>query len=324
MRAMILEEAKTPLILKELPLPEPKRGQVRIRVEACAVCRTDLHIIDGELYDPKLPLILGHQVVGRIDSPSRRFKQGARVGLPWLGKSCGHCFFCQNERENLCDTPTFTGYTINGGYAEYCIADEDFIFPISEERSPIDAAPLLCAGMIGYRSLRMAGDARNIGFYGFGAAAHLLIQVALYQGREVYAFTRKGDIETQEEAKRLGATWASDSETLPPEPLDAAILFAPVGNLVPMALQAVRKGGIVVCGGIHMSDIPSFPYSLLWGERVLRSVANLTRQDGKEFLEIAQKIPIKTHVRTYPLEEANKALQDLREGGVSGSAVLIP
>lgn len=317
MKAMLLEKVGEPLILRDIPTPSPKPGQVLINVLACAVCRTDLHILDGELKSPHLPLILGHQIVGTLSN-------GDIVGIPWLGKSCGHCRYCLSGDENLCDDPEFTGYTINGGFTQMCVADENYLFHLPKNTSAIDTAPLLCAGMIGFRSLKMCGDAKKIGFYGFGAAAHLLIQVAHYQKREVFAFTRKGDKKTQDDAKKLGATWAGDSEIPPPEPLDAAIIFAPVGSLVPIALKAVRKGGIVVCAGIHMSDIPSFPYEILWEERILRSVANLTRKDGTEFLSLAQKIPIKTKVTSYPLEKANEALQDLREGKVSGSAVLIP
>lgn len=323
MKAMVFEKRGSPLVLRDVPLPEVEENQVLVKVEACGVCRTDLHIFDGELPDPPFPLIMGHQIVGRIESDSKRFKKGERVGIPWLAKSCGSCFYCQSGSENLCDSPEFTGYSLNGGYAEYCAANEEYLFPLPEGEDPQKLAPLLCAGMIGYRSLKMAGDAKKIGFYGFGAAAHLLIQVALFQKREVYAFTKKGDVETQKKALQMGATWAKDSETLPEEKLDAAILFAPVGELIPQALKAIRKGGIVVCGGIHMSDIPSFPYSLLWEERCICSVANLTRQDGEEFLALAQQIPVRPDVTTYPLEKANEALKDLKEGNISGSAVLI-
>ncbi len=323
MRAMVLEKSGGSLKLQQLEKPEPQKGQVRIKVTACSICRTDLHILDGELPSPNLPLIMGHQIVGTIDTDSDHFKKGDLIGVPWLGKSCGTCPYCRAGDENLCDTPSFTGYTINGGFAEYCIADEHFIFPIPKNYPAIQAAPLLCAGMIGYRSLKKVKGAKKIGFYGFGAAAHLLIQVALFQKQEVFAFTRKGDLKTQELAKKMGAKWAGDSDTLPPEELDAAILFAPVGDLVPTALKAVRKGGSVICAGIHMSDIPSFPYEILWGERVVRSVANLTRKDGEEFLALAPRIPIKTDVKTYPLEELNQALQDLREGKLTGSAVIV-
>jgi len=318
MRAMVLEEANTPLTMQDLPVPIPGKGEVLIKVKACSVCRTDLHIYAGELKAPKLPLIMGHQIVGTIEG------EETLVGVPWLGKSCGVCPYCRRGEENLCDDPTFTGYTINGGFAEYVVANKEFVFPLPKGYSEIQAAPLLCAGMIGYRSLKMVEDAKKIGFYGFGAAAHLLIQVARHQGKQVYAFTRKGDTKTQKQAKEMGAVWAGDSESKAPEELDAAILFAPVGSLIPTALKAVRKGGIVVSAGIHMSDIPSFPYSILWGERVVRSVANLTRKDGEEFLALAPKIPIKTEVTTYPLEKVNDALTDLKEGNISGSAVIIP
>lgn len=324
MKAMVLEKVGEPLILQDLPIPKPTQTQVLIKIAACSICRTDLHIIDGELPNIPTPLIMGHQIVGTIDSDSKRFKKGDLVGVPWLGRSCGHCYFCQHQKENLCDNPIFTGYTINGGYAQYCVADEDFIFPIPRGYPEIQAAPLLCAGMVGYRSLKMTKGAKKIGFYGFGSAAHLLIQVAIHQKQEVFAFTRPGDTKGQEEAKKRGAVWAGDSETSAPELLDAAIIFAPVGSLVPTALKAVRKGGIVVCAGIHMSDIPSFPYEILWGERTLCSVANLTRQDGKEFLQLAPKVPIRTEVTKYPLEKANEALKDLKEGNITGSAVLIP
>ncbi len=324
MKAMVLEKVGEPLVLKDVATPTPSQGQVRIKISCCSVCRTDLHILDGELPDIPTPLILGHQIVGRIDSKSNRFQPGDLVGIPWLGKSCGHCLFCKLDRENLCDHPLFTGYTINGGFAEYCIADESFIFLIPVGYPEIQAAPLLCAGMIGYRSLKMTGEAKKIGFYGFGSAAHLLIQVAIHQKKEVYAFTRPGDNQGQEEAKKRGAVWSGDSETPPPESLDAAIIFAPVGSLIPQALRAIRKGGIVVCGGIHMSDIPSFPYDILWGERTLCSVANLTRKDGEEFLALAPKIPIRTEVTTFPLEKTNEALNAVREGTIAGSAVIIP
>lgn len=321
-KAMLLEKIGSPLVLREIPIPIPEKGQVRIKVQACAICRTDLHILDGELPPPPLPLIMGHQIVGTVDTPSKRFKKGTLVGVPWLGKSCGICPYCKRDEENLCDDPKFTGYTINGGFAEYTCAYEDFMFPL--EGTPLQIAPLLCSGMLGYRSLKMAGHAKKIGFYGFGAAAHLLIQVAQYQKQQIYAFTRKGDLEGQKQAKKLGAVWAGDSETPAPEELDAAIIFAPVGKLVPIALKAVRKGGQVICAGIHMSDIPSFPYQILWGERIVRSVANLTRKDGEEFLALATKIPVQTQVKSYPLEKTNEALRDLKEGEISGSAVIIP
>lgn len=326
MKAMILEKAGTPLIMQEVPKPKIKDNFLLIRVLVCGVCRTDLHIIDGELEEPKLPLILGHQVIGIVEEIGKGvtgFSVGERVGIPWLGGCCGHCDYCIHEKENLCDEALFTGYQVNGGYAEYCIADPRFCFPIPDQFPTIQAAPLLCAGLIGYRSYRMCGDAKKIGFYGFGASAHILAQLAKYEGREVYAFTRKGDTQAQELAKRLGAVWVGDSEESPPQQLDAAIIFAPVGSLVPTALRALKKGGSVVCAGIHMSDIPSFPYSILWGERIIRSVANLTRRDGVEFLEIAPRVPIQTEVKTYPLERANEALNDLRSGRLSGAAVLI-
>ncbi|NGX38857.1 MAG: putative alcohol dehydrogenase AdhA [Chlamydiae bacterium] len=322
MRAMVLEKMGSPLVLKEVPSPIPKQNEVEIEVLACAVCRTDLHIVDGELPAPQLPLILGHQIVGRVKSPHSKFQQGDLVGVPWLGKSCGHCYYCTQKQENLCDTPTFTGYTVNGGFAEVVVAHEDYIFPIPKGYDPIQAAPLLCAGMIGYRSLQKVRDAKTIGFYGFGSAAHLLIQVAKHRNQKIYAFTKEGDTKGQKEAMQRGATWAGSSTEMPPEPLDGAIIFAPVGSLIPQALRALRKGGKVVCAGIHMSDIPSFPYDILWGERSIESVANLTRKDGEEFLTLAPKIPIVTEVTTYPLEKANEALDDLREGRISETAVI--
>jgi propanol-preferring alcohol dehydrogenase len=316
-----------PLRLAELPRPEPGAGQVRLRVVACAICRTDLHVVDGELRHPKLPLIPGHQVVGRVEARgpgAGRFAIGARVGLPWLGGCCGECEFCRRGEENLCDRPVFTGYTRDGGFADACLADERFCFPIPEGFDDTAAAPLLCAGLIGYRALRLAGDGRRLGFYGFGAAAHLLAQVAVHQGREVYAFTRPGDTAAQAFARELGATWAGSSETAAPVPLDAALIFAPAGELVPAALGAVRKGGVVVCAGIHMSEIPAFPYERLWGERVLRSVANLTRRDGEEFLPLAAAIPLRPAVERFPLERAGDALAALRAGRLRGAAVLLP
>jgi propanol-preferring alcohol dehydrogenase len=326
MRAMLLDAPKSLLRLGDLPIPKPKRGQLLIRVRACGICRTDLHIIDGELTHPKLPLVLGHQIVGTVaeigDREESRFQIGDRVGIPWLGHTCQHCRYCLTGKENLCDTAQFTGYDINGGYAEYSVADDRFCFPIPEGYPDLQAAPLLCAGLIGYRSYKMTKDAQKIGFYGFGAAAHILIQVACYQGKEVYAFTRTGDDRGQEFARSLGAVWAGSSQESPPEPLDAAIIFAPVGSLVPTALKAVAKGGTVVCAGIHMSQIPAFPYEILWEERVLRSVANLTRQDGVEFLNLAPQIPIQTEVEIFPLAQANEALAALREGRINGSAVL--
>ena len=326
MRAMLLDAPKSPLRLGELPIPKPNRGQLLIRVRACGICRTDLHIVDGELTHPKLPLVLGHQIVGTVaeigNQSESRFNLGDRVGVPWLGRTCQHCRYCLSGKENLCDTVQFTGYDLNGGYAEYAACDDRFCFPIPEAYPDLQAAPLLCAGLIGYRSYKMTGDAQKIGFYGFGAAAHILIQVACYQGKEVYAFTRAGDDRGQEFARSLGAVWAGSSQESPPEPLDAAIIFAPVGSLIPTALRAVAKGGTVVCAGIHMSQIPAFPYSILWQERVLRSVANLTRQDGVEFLSLAPQIPIKTEVEVFPLDKANEALAALREGRINGSAVL--
>lgn len=325
MRAMVLERPGQPLVLRDLPVPEPGPGHVLLRVHACGVCRTDLHIVDGELPNPKLPLVLGHQIVGevvRAGAGATRFVPGQRVGVPWLGWTCGECKYCRSGRENLCDRARFTGYTLDGGYAEYTVADERYCFPIPEGYPDLQAAPLLCAGLIGYRALRFAGQAQRIGFYGFGAAAHILTQVAVWQGRQVYAFTRPGDHEGQAFARQLGAVWAGGSDELPPEPLEAALIFAPVGALVPQALRALEKGGTVVCAGIHMSDIPAFPYALLWEERAIRSVANLTRQDGEEFLTIAPQVPVRTEVQVYRLEDANRALDDLRAGRVRGAAVL--
>ncbi|MFB2977416.1 zinc-dependent alcohol dehydrogenase family protein [Microseira sp. BLCC-F43] len=326
MLAMLLDAPGKPLRVADVPIPTANPHQVLLRVHACGVCRTDLHIVDGELTHAKLPLIPGHQIVGTVVATGERvakFQPGDRVGVPWLGHTCNHCRYCVSGRENLCDNAEFTGYQIDGGYAEYTVADEQFCFPIPPDYPDLQAAPLLCAGLIGYRSYRMTGDAERLGFYGFGAAAHILIQVAKYEGRQVYAFTRDGDIEGQEFAKKLGAVWAGGSEELPPEPLDAAIIFAPVGKLVPAALKAVAKGGVVVCAGIHMSDIPSFPYEILWSERVLRSVANLTRKDGEEFLELAPKVPIRTEVEAFPLTAANEALTALRSGKIQGAAVLV-
>ena len=325
MRAAILNSPGSPLRLADVPAPEPEAEQVLIRVRACGVCRTDLHVVDGELRDPKLPLIPGHQIVGEVVETGERverFAPGDRVGVPWLGWTCGRCRYCLSGRENLCDYAQFTGYQIDGGYAEYAVADHRFCFPISDV-SDLQAAPLLCAGLIGYRSLKMAGDTERLGLYGFGAAAHIVIQVACHQGREVFAFTRDGDEEAQNFAREMGALWAGGSSQPPPEELDAAIIFAPIGALVPVALGAVAKGGVVVCGGIHMSDIPSFPYEVLWGERIVRSVANLTRRDGEEFLALAPEVPVRTRVAPFPLVEANEALDSLREGRLSGAAVIV-
>ena len=325
MRAMILEAPGQRLKEIDLPVPEPASNQVLIKVKACGVCRTDLHVIDGELTNPKLPLILGHEIVGtvvKLGKNVKKFRLGDRLGVPWLGATCKHCHYCQNNKENLCDRAQFTGYNLDGGYAEYTIADRDFCFPITGDYSDASVAPLLCAGLIGYRSYKMTENARKIGFYGFGAAAHILIQIARDRGREIYAFTRAGDEKGQQFARQLGAVWAGSSEESPPEVLDAAIIFAPVGKLVPVALQNVDKGGIVVCAGIHMSDIPSFPYHILWSERILRSVANLTRQDGEEFLALAGKLKIQTQVQTFALQDANAAIDALRAGKINGAAVL--
>lgn len=326
MRAMILAAPGQPLREADLPVPKPQPEQVLLQIHACGVCRTDLHIVDGELTQPKLPLVLGHQIVGTVVEVGERvtkFRAGDRVGVPWLGSTCNRCRYCLSGRENLCDRARFTGYNLDGGYAEYAVADEHFCFAIPDDYPDLQAAPLLCAGLIGYRSYRMVGEAERIGFYGFGAAAHILIQVARYQGRKVYAFTRSGDTQGQQFARDLGAVWAGGSEESPPEELDGAIIFAPVGKLVPAALRAVAKGGIVVCAGIHMSDIPSFPYQILWEERVLRSVANLTRTDGEEFLTLAPQIPIRTEVTPFPLTAANEALDALRSGKINGAAVLV-
>jgi propanol-preferring alcohol dehydrogenase len=327
MRAMVLFEVGTSLQETELPDPQAAAGEILIRVEACAVCRTDLHVVDGELPNPKLPLVPGHEIVGSViglGPNARRFAIGDRVGVPWVGRTCGVCEYCRAGLENLCNQPQFTGYTRDGGYAEMASADERFCVRIPEIYADAEAAPLLCAGLIGFRSLTKAGNAERIGIYGFGAAAHLVAQVAVYQGREVYAFTRAGDVKAQEFARSLGARWAGSSSELPPQQLDAAIIFAPVGDLVPTALRAVRKGGIVVCGGIHMSDIPRFPYELLWGERQLCSVANLTRKDAQDFMAIAPKVPVRTHCELFPLTSANQALDRLRHGQLQGAAVLQP
>jgi propanol-preferring alcohol dehydrogenase len=315
MRAMVLG-APGKLELREVPMPQPAPGQILVRVRACGVCRTDLHVVDGELPHPKHEVIPGHEIVGESN--------GTRLGVPWLGWTCGECRFCLSGRENLCERARFTGYSLDGGYAEYTVADERYCFPLPDRYGDVEIAPLLCAGLIGHRALRMAGDARRIGLYGFGASAHLIAQVAVFEGREVYAFTRSGDAQAQQFARELGARWAGSSEEAPPELLDAAILFAPVGALVPRALAAVDKGGIVICAGIHMSDIPSFPYELLWGERVVRSVANLTRRDGEEFLVLAARVPLRTRVQEFPLERANEALAALREGRITGAAALVP
>ena len=315
---MVLDAPGRPLRAAEVPDPVPGPGQLLVRVLACGVCRTDLHVVDGELPEPKLPLVPGHQVAGQVVGT------GERVGIPWLGWTCGECRFCRAGHENLCDRARFTGYQLDGGYAELAVADERFCFPLPEGYPDLQAAPLLCAGLIGYRSLRLAGEAERLGLYGFGASAHIVCQVAAWQGRRVFALTREGDEEGQAFARSLGAEWAGGALSGPPEELDAAILFAPVGELVPVALRAVRKGGSVVCAGIHMSDIPSFPYELLWGERVLRSVANLTRADGDEFLALAPQVPVRTKVEAFPLERANEALDRLRRGDLRGAAVLVP
>ena len=327
MKAMLLDAPRRALRLADIPIPRPGAGQLLIRVHACGVCRTDLHVVDGELPDPKLPLVPGHEIVGVVaecGAGVERYAPGQRVGVPWLGYTCGVCRYCRLGRENLCENARFTGYDMDGGYAEYTVADQRYCFPIPVEYDDVAAAPLLCAGLIGYRSLVMAGDAQRLGIYGFGAAAHIVAQVAQHQGRTVYAFTRPGDSAAQAFARELGAAWAGESGSTPPEPLDAAILFAPVGALVVSALEATAKGGTVVCAGIHMSDIPSFPYALLWGERVVRSVANLTRRDGEEFLALAPRVPVKTRVEPLPLDQADVALARLREGRITGAAVLTP
>lgn len=325
MRAAVLSVLRRPLEAVTLPDPKPGSGELLVRVRSCGVCRTDLHLVDGELPAPKLPLILGHQVVGEVVQTGqgvRAFSKGDRVGIPWLGGSCSECRFCRSGRENLCDAARFTGYQVDGGFAQFAVAQAQFCFRIPEATPDLQAAPLLCAGLIGYRALCMTGEAKRIGFYGFGASAHILIQVARHQGREVLVFTRPGNSDSQDFAHKMGAAWVGGSDEAPPELLDAAILFAPVGELVPAALKAVDKGGVVVCAGIHMSDIPSFPYSLLWGERVVRSVANLTRQDGEEFLSLVPKVPVRTQVQAYPLERVNDALEDLRGGRLRGAAVV--
>ncbi|MDT3711726.1 MAG: zinc-dependent alcohol dehydrogenase family protein [Pseudomonadaceae bacterium] len=327
MRAMLLERTGEPLHLRDIPEPQPGPGELRVRVLACGVCRTDLHVVDGELPAAPLPIIPGHEIVGRVDALGEGvsgFELGQRVGIPWLGHTCGTCSYCQHAEENLCDAPQFTGYTRPGGYAEYVVADARFAFALGEDGDPVALAPLLCAGLIGWRSLVKAGDGKRLGLYGFGAAAHIVMQVARWQGRDVYAFSRPGDVAAQDFARSLGALWAGDSGELPPVPLDAAIIYAPAGELVPAALRAVRKGGRVVCAGIHMSDIPSFPYDILWQERELVSVANLTRQDGLDFFPVAAQVGIHTEIHAYPLEKANQALDDLRHGRFQGAAVLVP
>jgi len=327
MRAMVLSATRTPLGLTDLPDPEVGPEEILLAVKACAVCRTDLHVLDGELPDPKLPLIPGHEIVGTVIAVGRsvdRFRPGERVGVPWLGWTCGNCAYCRSGRENLCDRAQFTGYQRDGGYAEMAVADQRFAFPIPAAYADAEAAPLLCAGLIGYRALRMAGEAERIGLYGFGAAAHIIAQVARFQNRRVFAFVRPGDSTAQAFARELGAVWAGSSDEMPPEPLDAALIFAPVGALVPRALRATVKGGTVVCAGIHMSDIPSFPYRILWEERTVRSVANLTRRDAEDFLELAPKAGVRTTIETFPLARANDALACLRQGRLRGAAVLIP
>ena len=327
MRAMVLESAGQPLVGREIARPAPRPDQLLLRVAACAVCRSDLHVLDGELPEPKLPLILGHEIVGRVEEVGggvRGFQLGQRVGIPWLGWTCGECKFCLTNRENLCLRARFTGYTIDGGYAEYTVADARFCFPLPDAYDDVAAAPLLCAGLIGYRCLRKAGEAKRLGIYGFGAAAHIIAQVARHQEREVFAFTSPGDVAAQDFARRLGATWAGGSDETPPAKLDAAIIFAPVGPLVPAALRVLERGGTVVCGGIHMSNIPSFPYDDLWQERTICSVANLTRRDGEEFLALAPQVPVRTETRTFALEQANEALHALRSGALTGAAVLVP
>jgi propanol-preferring alcohol dehydrogenase len=327
MRAQVLTAAGRPLAAAELAAPRPGPQQVLISVRACAVCRTDLHVVDGELPDPKLPLVPGHEIIGTVVEKGEsvdRFAIGDRVGVPWLGWTCGVCEYCRSGRENLCDRARFTGYQIDGGYAELTVADQHYCFAIDPRYGDVEAAPLMCAGLIGYRTLRMAGDGQLIGIYGFGAAAHIVAQVIRHQGRRIFAFTRPGDLAAQDFARSLGVEWAGGSDQPPPEPLDAALIFAPVGALVPAALAATKKGGTVVSGGIHMSDIPSFPYRILWEERVLRSVANLTRRDAEEFLALAPKAGIRTETVTYPLARANDALADLRNGALQGAAVLIP
>src|SRR5438067_3964825 len=326
MRAMVLEKPRERLMLLDVAKPKPNAGQLLVRLSACAVCRTDLHIVDGELPDPKLPLILGHQIVGRVEqvgTGAEKFSIADRVGIPWLGWTDGECVYCRSNRENLCDRARFTGYTIDGGYGEFLVADARFCFHLPDQYDDVDLAPLLCAGMLSYRSYRKTGDAHRLGIYGFGNAAHLIGQIAIYEKKEIFAFTRPGDKAGQESSKKSGAVWAGGSDEMPPEKLDAAIIFAPVGSLVPAALRALAKGGVVVCGGIHMSDIPSFPYVDLWNERAITSVANLTRRDAEEFLEIAPRVPVQTKTETFPLEEANAALDRFRAGQLEGTAVLV-
>jgi len=327
MRSMVLDKPQKPLQLCDVPKPKPGRGQLLVSVKACAVCRTDLHVVDGELPNPKLPLIPGHQIVGGVEQigeeVNSKFQIGDRVGIPWLGWTDSECVYCRSHRENLCDRARFTGYTIDGGYAEFTVADARFCFHLPDRYNDIEVAPLLCAGLIGYRSYRKTGNARRLGIYGFGNAAHLIAQIALYEGRDLFVFTRPGDIATQQAAQKLGAVWSGGSDEMPPEKLDAAIIFASVGPLVPMALRSLAKGGVVVCGGIHMSDIPSFPYVDLWGERVITSVANLTRRDGEEFFDLAPRVPVQTKTETFPLDQANVALERFRAGELSGTAVLL-
>lgn len=326
MRAMVLDQPQQALKLRDVEKPTPSKEQLLVRIQACAVCRTDLHVVDGELPDPKLPLIPGHQIVGYVEEigagVNSKFKRGDRIGIPWLGWTDGDCSYCRSHRENLCDRARFTGYTIDGGYAEFTVADARFCLHLPDDYKDIEVAPLLCAGLIGYRSYRKAGDAHRLGIYGFGNAGHLIAQIALFEGRKLFVFTRPGDRATQQAARESGAIWAGGSDEMPPEKLDAAIVFASVGPLVPAALRAVAKGGIVICAGIHMSDIPSFPYEELWEERVITSVANLTRRDGEEFFQLAPRVRVKTHTQTFPLEEANKALELFRSGKLNGTAVL--
>lgn len=327
MKAMVFERAGQPLVLKDLPDPQPAKGELRVRVEACAVCRTDLHVVDGDLKHPKLPLIPGHEIVGTVDAVGEGVppeRMGQRVGIPWLGHTCGSCAYCRSDRENLCDDPLFTGYTRDGGFAEFAVADADYAFRLGDDSDPVATAPLLCAGLIGWRSLKKTGEAMTIGIYGFGAAAHIIAQICVWQGRSVYAFTRPGDDAAQKFALELGAEWAGGSDETPPEKLDAAIIFAPVGALVPAALKSLRKGGRVVCGGIHMSDIPAMAYSLIWEEREIVSVANLARQDAIEFFPMARKAGVATHTVTYGLGDTNQALDDLRNGRFTGAAVIVP